>query len=364
MALPSLRAVAFTLLHDTAQIFFFYVLISASVARGEINVPKCLDKELQDCQALTEVGKALGYKKWTSSTNWMSSKSICEWQGVSCDESSGRVKELDLAHNGIDGFLPAAIGNLTRLKALKMNGHRPASYSGCVDQNLHNSSLPMELFQLTELETLKLEYNCAGGTLPTEIGNLRSLTDLSLHSNFFHGTIPGSVARLSNLQTFKLGRNPFSGGFPNVSSLEKLNILSCNFCSLTGTIPNFFENFPEMEIIYFDGNGFTGSLPPSIGKLPKLWSFSFNINNLTGPIPSSYCELPLLTDCRIGADVNLTLYQAHYPWLQRVQGNRYDCDSLPKCAKNNGVCDKTKNCGPNGAWTKNHSGPCSPVKCR
>jgi LRR receptor-like serine/threonine-protein kinase FLS2 len=168
------------------------------------------------------------------------------------------VVSLDLTHLGIDGFLHPAIGNLTRLRSLKLNGHRPASYWGCAEQNLHNSSLPLELYQLAELQVLNLEYTCVGGTLPAAVGNLRSLTDLSLHSNFIHGTIPGTVNQLSNLETFKLGRNPFSGGFPNVSSLHNLKILSCNFCSLTGTVPDTFGSFPKMEIIYFDGNGFTG----------------------------------------------------------------------------------------------------------
>ena len=66
--------------------------------------------------------------------------------------------------------------------------------------------------------------------------------------------------------------------------------------------------------MYFDGNGFHGPLPPSLGKCGKLWSFSFNVNNMTGPIPPSYCNLPLLTDCRIGHDLNLTEYVVCGVW--------------------------------------------------
>ena len=49
-----------------------------------------------------------------------------------------------------------------------------------------------------------------------------------------------------------------AGGFPNVANLHQLKELSANFCSLTGLVPDIFENFPLLEVTYFDGNGFHG----------------------------------------------------------------------------------------------------------
>jgi hypothetical protein len=83
----------------------------------------------------------------------------------------------------------------------------------------------------------------------------------------------------------KLGRNPLSGGFPDVRALTKLTTFACNFAALTGPIPDIFDSFPDLEITFWDGNGFTGPLPKSIGKLTKLHSLSFNINQLSGPPP-------------------------------------------------------------------------------
>jgi len=91
----------------------------------------------------------------------------------------------------------------------------------------------------------------------------------------------------------------------------------CNFCSLTGPIPDIFDNFPDLEQTYWDGNGLTGTIPASIGRCKKLKTMSFNINQLSGKIPDSLCDAPP-DDCRIGSDTNLTAYLANYPWIQKV----------------------------------------------
>jgi hypothetical protein len=63
-----------------------------------------------------------------------------------------------------------------------------------------------------------------------------------------------------------------------------------------------------LEESYWDGNNFTGSIPPSVGKLKALIKTSFNLNSLSGPVPAGLAELPLLTDCRIGSDMDWSLY--------------------------------------------------------
>ena len=325
---------------------------------------------MAECRALASIGRGLSYSTWIKGTNagWLDRDvDWCDWHGVSCN-ADGRVVGLDLSHHGIDGFVSDAIGGLQLLEKLDLTGHRPASYNGCADQKLHKSTLPASLWtNCTALRVIKLEYTCLAGPLPAAIGGLKNLTDLSLHGNYFNGSIPGEVGQLEALQTFKLGRNPFVGGFPNVSTLHELLILSFNFCSLTGPVPDIFRNFPKLQVAYFDGNGFTGPLPPSLAACKQLWSVSFNINSMSGPVPAGYCNgLPLLTDCRIGGDTNLSVYQAAgYDWLQPAAGNVFDCASLPACATgaHGAVCDRTEHCGPNGAWTNTTPGPCSPIKC-
>jgi len=343
-------------------------LLYAAVVAGSASKKRCMDENPVACAALMNIGNALRVTKWShgKNTNWLdTSVSVCEWEGVTCDTTAKKTTSvigLNLAHAGIDGYIHSDIGKLTDLTAFDISGHRPKVYEDtCAEQNLHRSVIPDSFYTLTKLTKMDFEYTCIGGPVSEAIGNMTALTSIEFHGNYLNGSIPQNVAKLINLETFKFGRNPFTGPFPNVANLHQLKELSANFCSLTGQVPDIFDNFPLLEVMYFDGNGFHGSLPPSLGKCAKLWSFSFNVNNMTGPIPASYCDLPVLTDCRIGHDLNLTEYGAHYPWLQPVVGNVYDCP-LPACATNNNVCDKTSPCGPNGAWKNGTIGPCSPIK--
>ena len=115
---------------------------------------------------------------------------------------------------------------------------------------------------------------------------------------------------------------------------------------------------------YWDGNGFTGSLPRSLAQATKLTRLSFNINGFSGDIPAGICNIPAGDggdthgtdhDCRIGADTDLSAYQANYPWIIKVPGNLYNCDGIPGCAKV-GSCNKTQ-----GEKVVN---PKSPVRCK
>eukprot|EP00036_Acanthoecidae_sp_10tr_P019393 CAMPEP_0206308288 /NCGR_PEP_ID=MMETSP0106_2-20121207/11781_1 /ASSEMBLY_ACC=CAM_ASM_000206 /TAXON_ID=81532 /ORGANISM="Acanthoeca-like sp., Strain 10tr" /LENGTH=323 /DNA_ID=CAMNT_0053739321 /DNA_START=69 /DNA_END=1037 /DNA_ORIENTATION=- len=297
-----------------------------------------------DCAGLSSFGTALGWRSWVKSDNWLSDQSVCQWHGVTCGD--GRVTQISLEHNGLKGALPEAIGNLTKLSILNLNGGRPASYQGCVGNNFHNSSIPDSLYTLTSLTSVNLEYTCLGGGLSPQIGRLTAMESFSVHGNYLSGSIPPEMNLMTGLTTFKLGRNPFTGGFPDMRNLTKLVQFNCNFCSLTGPVLDIFDNFPNLEFSYWDGNGFTGGLPKSVGKLKKLSRISFNINSLSGPVPTEWVGLAksgVLTDCRIGADTNLTAYLANYPWIQSVTGNVYSCP-LPDFAVGKGVCNHVTDC--------------------
>ena len=79
-----------------------------------------------------------------ASLNWSADIPIREWEGVSVDDSTGRVTGLKLASRGLTGQIPVAIGNLTGLKTLELEGNRLAG------------DIPPELGNLTNLRTLKI----------------------------------------------------------------------------------------------------------------------------------------------------------------------------------------------------------------
>ena len=81
---------------------------------------------------------------WTDNTNWARSREpLSEWHGVSTDEQ-GRVEELRLSANGLNGTIGAELGVLTRLTGLYLN------------DNELTGTIPPELENLTQLQVFDI----------------------------------------------------------------------------------------------------------------------------------------------------------------------------------------------------------------
>ena len=204
------------------------------------------DDEPGDCAALVDFGNALDYKSWADSTNWLSSESVCTWNGIKC--SKNRVKEINLKNNGLSGKLPPTLGNLTAMVEFKIGSSRTPDYTGCSDKgtNLHNSGLPDSLYTIKALRVIDIEYACLGGRISPAVGQLTALTNISLHGNALTGPVPVEpglnvckpharcvhtaamvhaypcrVQSCTELTELKIGRNGLTGrarvGFPHAS---------------------------------------------------------------------------------------------------------------------------------------------------
>jgi hypothetical protein len=94
---------------------------------------------------------------WTNKTNWLSSKVVCTWHGVSCDETQTTVVGLSLANNNLmpTAGLPLALFDLTALTNLDVSFN-----------NLAISPIPSEISKLINLEVLNLESNPVDGAIP------------------------------------------------------------------------------------------------------------------------------------------------------------------------------------------------------
>ena len=98
----------------------------------------------QDRAALGVLYTATGGPNWTDNTNWRYFyEPLSEWHGVSTDEQ-GRVEELRLSANGLNGTIGAELGVLTRLTGLYLN------------DNELTGTIPPELENLTQLQVFDI----------------------------------------------------------------------------------------------------------------------------------------------------------------------------------------------------------------
>ncbi len=120
-----------------------------------------------DRAALVALYNSTDGANWTQNDNWLSAEPIGAWHGVTTDED-GRVGELNLWFNGLNGTIP-------------------------------------DLSALTKLWTLSLSSNQLSGPL-LDLSALNNLGQLLLHNNSLSGPIEG-LHHLTNVTSLRLAGN-------------------------------------------------------------------------------------------------------------------------------------------------------------
>ena len=130
-----------------------------------------------------------------------------------------------------------------------------------------NGTIPAALGNLTDLDTLKLEFNAMTGTIPSELGNMANLAQLEIGTNQLTGTIPIEFGELVNLVDLELQSNDLTGKIPSelglilglgtnivhggwVGRLVRGAVVACNlsffdFLSLLRCLPTHLLSFPS-----------------------------------------------------------------------------------------------------------------------
>ena len=133
------------------------------------SVPQLDPTLLSDRYALVEFYYATRGLFWKEKSNWLSPEPLENWHGVTTD-GNGRVTQLNLVANNLNGEFPS------------------------------------EIRYLTNLEMLDLSKNGLKGMVPTGIGHLANLMYLSLEGNrWLIGCIPGTLSTQLNMAQSDLG---------------------------------------------------------------------------------------------------------------------------------------------------------------
>ncbi len=235
-----------------------------------------------DSVALVALYSSANGANWQSRTNWLSDRPIGEWKGVRTN--LGRVYDLDVSWNGLNGPIPSELGNLTFLSSLRLYG------------NQLSGEIPSEMGDLSNLRYLELNHNQLSGQIPSELGNLFKLETLSLQSNRLSGVVPAELSQLSTLKRLWLSSNQLTGTIPaKLGNLTNLEVLGLSGNQLTGTLPSELTSLSELEWLFLSGNQLTGTIPAELGTLTNLTRLYLSGNQLTGTIPAELGNLTNLT---------------------------------------------------------------------
>jgi len=177
--------------------------------------------------------------KWRMDGN----TSVCDWEGVGCDNKTGRVVELSLQNGGMQGTVPPELGNMSALANLYLDAnalsgtlssnlaHAPLTFLTAA-QNSLSGSIPAEIFG-TALQVLKLTDNKLSGAIPPPRTKMAaSLLELRLAKNSLSGSIPEQLSTLSALSYLDLGQNQLESLPGEICQLFVVGQLGADSCEL------------------------------------------------------------------------------------------------------------------------------------
>ncbi|KAG9441303.1 hypothetical protein H6P81_017157 [Aristolochia fimbriata] len=301
--------------------------------------------------------------------SWDNGPDCCKWDGVSCDNQTGYVFQLNLRNphdkypiadyfqSSLGGQIDPALQELKHLQYLDLGGN---SFVGL--------RIPDFLGSFQRLRYLNLSFAGFAERIPQQIGNLSTLEVLDLSSGI--GYAPSSLKQLRMngvnmtgvshdwaqvMNSLPYLREIYLAGcgishIPQTlpfTNFTRLRVLDLQSNLLNSTIPSWVVNITSLESIDLSFNQFSG-LPPNLGNLSKLEYLDVSslsaMKGMQNVLPDSICRLEnlrtlVLHDCNLGGSIptcfgellsleiiylgdnqfNGTLSEVHFEKLSKLQ---------------------------------------------
>lgn len=240
-----------------------------------------------DFEILRNLYESAGGSNWKNDEGWreaITENGSCDpcsgpWYGITC--SQGRVTNINLNGNNLEGFIDPSVSGMTLLNNLDL---RFNDLSGTIPEDIGN---------MASLSSLQLSGNRLTGDIPSALIDADSLSILNLSNNSLTGIIPNEIGN-SNLSLMDLSNNQISGNIPPSVVESSLSVIRLYNNNIEGEIPEGITTMSNLEILQLDNNSLSGILPEGFGSISSLRTISFSNNNLDGCFPSdieSICAL-------------------------------------------------------------------------
>ena len=128
------------------------------------------------------------------------------------------------------------------------------------------------------------QYIISIGDFPTCITEFKSCQSLKLNYNLLSSTLPRNLSQLTNLNTITMSSNNLEGRLSSdvFNAFERIYEIDLSFNKFDGNIPNVFENKSNsLEYLDLSCNKLTGDIPSSLSSLKKLKCLKLFKNKLT-----------------------------------------------------------------------------------
>ncbi|KAM3288693.1 hypothetical protein P3S67_022123 [Capsicum chacoense] len=241
--------------------------------------------------------------------SWNMSRDCCSWDGVTCDEMTGHVIELDLSCSQHVGKIDSnsSLFQLSHLQRIDLscNSFSNSEISPEFEMlKFKHHYFELLLQNLTQLRELHLTSVNISSTIPPNFST--HLTTLWLEETGLYGVIPENIFHLPNLETLVLFNNPQLSGYflktkwnsnaslthldlsgvnllpKSLGYLNSLRSLSLQNCNLRGPIPESLSNLTHLESLYLNSNSLYGTIPSGIFSLPSLINLLLRNNYFSG----------------------------------------------------------------------------------
>ncbi|XP_031266168.1 receptor-like protein EIX2 [Pistacia vera] len=186
---------------------------------------------------------------------------------------------LDLADNNFFGTIPRCINNFSAMMTKSSNEENDMNYG---PDGYFSTYLESELLVKNGQ---MIEYNTI----------LKFVRGIDLSKNNFFAQIPMEVTNLSELQSLNLSHNGFTRRIPeNIGAMRSLEFIDFSRNQLSGEIPQSISSLTFLSDLNLSNNNLTRRIPSST-QLSGFDASCFAGNQLCGPPLPNNCIVPTPT---------------------------------------------------------------------